>query len=208
MLDQDQNPAEALVDVTPAAPPLPAAPRSRRRLWLTLAALGVAAVTTAAVALADNIAAFGEYRYEQPGEFLGLPGVPVDQVVKASPQLRDVKVGGYQAADKSRSVVLTVRELPTLAPSGQIDSVISEATRNLPVADLHEIDPGPRGGVLKCGHTTAIRKAGKAQDVGFCAWVDGSMWAVYVEHIEDVTITAEKLADDVRAFRELAEVKA
>ncbi|MET8626184.1 hypothetical protein ABZW30_20920 [Kitasatospora sp. NPDC004669] len=210
MLDQDQTPADdVLVDMTPVAPipTLPPPPGSRRRLWLTLAACGVAAVIALAVAFAHDTADFGAYRYSPPKEFLGLPIVPAERIPKASPLPAGAKVSGYQTEDKSRSVVLTVRELPIISPSAVIDSVVTQATTRWHVEGLRTVEPGERGGVMKCGHITdMMKKAGKPQDVAFCVWVDGSMWAVYIEHGEDITLDTDVLANDARKFRHLAEV--
>ncbi|MEU9043954.1 MULTISPECIES: hypothetical protein [unclassified Kitasatospora] len=207
MLDQDQTPpGDVLVDVTPAAPTPPPPPRSRRRLWLTLAALGVAGVTTLAVVFADNIAAFGAYRYSPPKDFLGLPSVPAERLPKISPLLADAKVSGYQAADRTRTVLLAVRELPSIAPSAEIDHMTTLASTGQHVVGLRTVDPGDRDGVMRCGHGTDMKKAGKPQDLGFCTWVDGSMAAIYIEHYDDITLDSDTLADHARTFRHLAEV--
>jgi hypothetical protein len=51
-----------------------------------------------------------------------------------------------------------------------------------------------------------MKKAGKPQDIAFCVWADGSMWAVYMEHGDDITLDTDDLANDARKFRHLAEV--
>ncbi|MFJ9842354.1 hypothetical protein ACIRYZ_18080 [Kitasatospora sp. NPDC101155] len=210
MPDQDQpQDGDVLVDMTPVAPipTLPPPPGSRRRLWLTLAAFGFAAVIALALAFAHDTANLGTYRYSPPEDFLGLPRVPAGQLPKASPLPSGTKVGGYQTEDGSRSVALTVRELPIVSPSAVIDTVITEAATGRHVEGLRTVDPGERGGVMKCGHITdMMKKAGKPQDIAFCVWVDGSMWAVYMEHGDDITLDTDDLANDARKFRHLAEV--
>ncbi|MFH8382033.1 hypothetical protein ACH4E7_13945 [Kitasatospora sp. NPDC018058] len=209
MLDQDQTPADdVLVDMTPVAPVSPPPRRSRLRLWLTLAALAFVGVTALAVVFADNIADFGAYRYSPPKDFLGLPSVPAERLPKATPALGYAKLGGYQTEGRSRTVVVAVSELPAISPSARIDDVITQVTTGQHVVGLRTVDPGDRGGVMTCGHATNMMKAGKPQDMAFCVWVDGSMWAVYMEHRDDITLDMDTLANDARKFRHLAEVPA
>lgn len=212
VLDQDQTPADdVLVDMTPVAPipTLPPPPGSRRRLWLTLGACGFAAVIALALAFAHDTADLGTYHYSPPKEFLGLSNVPAERIPKAPTLPGGTKVSGYQTEDRSRSVALTVRELPIISPSAVIDTVITEATTGRHVVGLRTVDPGERGGLMKCGHITdMMKKAGKPQDLAFCVWVDGSMWAVYMEHGDDITLDTDDLANDARKFRHLAEVPA
>ncbi|MFJ9774104.1 hypothetical protein ACIRVF_23160 [Kitasatospora sp. NPDC101157] len=209
MPDQDQHQdVDVLVDMTPVAPipTVPPPPGSRQRLWLTLGALGFAAFIALALAFAHDTADLRAYRYSPPEEFLGLSRVPAAQLSKPSRAARDVKVTGYQTSDRSRSVLLTVRELPIVSPSGVIDTLITESSTGFHVESVRTVDPGERGGVMKCGHASGMTKAGKPQDMAFCVWVDGSMWAVYLEHGDDITLDTDDLANDARKFRHLAEV--
>ncbi|MEU4582760.1 hypothetical protein AB0F92_11810 [Kitasatospora aureofaciens] len=211
MPDQDQHQdVDVLVDMTPVAPVPTVAPSpgSRQRLWLTLGAFGFAAFIALALAFAHDTASLGAYRYNPPEEFLGLPRLPAGQIPKASTVARGVKITGYQTSDRSRTVAVTVRELPIVSPSATVDTVITESTTGLHVESVRTVDPGERGGVMKCGHTSGMKKAGKPQDMAFCVWADGSMWAVYGEHGDDVTLDTDDLANDARKFRHLAEVRA
>ncbi|GAB7180376.1 hypothetical protein ATKI12_0207 [Kitasatospora sp. Ki12] len=208
MPDQDQpQTGDVLVDMTPVVPTPPPPPGSRRRLWLTLTVSAVAAVTALATALAHDTTDVGAYRYSPPEDFLGLPSVPAERIPRAPTLPSDVKVSGYQTSDKSRTVSVAVRELPIVSPSAVFDRVVTEATSGAHVTGLSTADPGERGGVMKCGHMTATRATGKTQDLAFCVWVDGSMWGLYFEHKEDVTLDADTPADDARTFRHLAEVR-
>ncbi|MFD8701846.1 hypothetical protein ACFV1W_04355 [Kitasatospora sp. NPDC059648] len=173
-----------------------------------MAAVGFAAFIALALAFAHDTADLGAYRYSPPEEFLGLPRVPAGRLTKASTVVRGAKVTGYQTSDRSRTVFLTVRELPIVSPSAVLDTVVTEATTGFHVENVRTVDPGERGGVMKCGHASGMKKAGKPQDMAFCVWVDGSMWAVYMEHGDDVTLDTDDLANDARKFRHLAEVRA
>ncbi|MFF0412457.1 hypothetical protein ACFYUY_18730 [Kitasatospora sp. NPDC004745] len=204
MLDQDQNPAEALVDVTPAAPPLPAAPRSRRRLWLTVAAVLVLGAGGFGVAFADNFANLGAYAYSAPKEFDGMPLSP-----EYSRQKR-TRLGsgsgtsdtGYVSADQDRFASVTVDERHIFLPSSEIDAVVARLGKEgFAFTDLHDVDPGDRGGVMKCG-----RAGFEGGEVTACAWADGSMAASLAVGVHGDTVDPETLAGRVRAFRRLAEV--
>ncbi|MER7751815.1 hypothetical protein [Kitasatospora sp. NPDC097643] len=210
MLDQDQTPGgDVVVDMTPPGPPTPLpppSPRSLRRLWLSLIAVAVALVTTFFVVFADNLAAFGAYRYSPPQQFLGLPHVPPEKTPKLpAAATANLKFDAYQSEDRTRTVVLTVHQQPSFLPDTAIDGLVSEAVKGMrsEVVDLHEVDPGERGGVMKCGH---LQRTGFKETPSFCAWSDGSMWAVYFENINQVSVTTETLADHAREIRRTAEV--
>ncbi|MER7751814.1 hypothetical protein [Kitasatospora sp. NPDC097643] len=204
MLEQesvDGSPVDILVDVTPAPP----RPRSRRRLWLTVAAVAVAGATTFGVVFADNFAALGAYRYSAPKEFDGLPLAPEYSHPKRTARANadsGVTDTGYMSRDEQRMASVNVAEQHVFLPSSRIDDAVARLGREgFAFTDLHEVDPGERGGVMKCG-----RAGFDGGEVTVCVWVDGSMIASLAEGIHGATVDPDTLADRVRAFRLLAEV--
>ncbi|WP_157882249.1 hypothetical protein [Streptomyces rubellomurinus] len=195
MPELDQ-PEDVLVDVTPVAPP----PRSRRRLWLTVTAVAVLGAAAFGVAFADNFADLGAYRYDPPKTFDGLPLVPEASKAKQSRVGSESGVSAttYLAGDQQRMVFLTVSERHIFLPSSELDDLLSRQRSNgEEIADLHEVDPGDRGGVMKCGRADAEGHA-----IAVCDWADGSMWGMYSETAEDV----DAVAAHARDFRRQAEV--
>ncbi|MFF2659466.1 hypothetical protein ACFVUH_19140 [Kitasatospora sp. NPDC058032] len=205
MLEHDQQPVEAAVDV-PSADARPVRP-SRRRLWIGLAAAAVVGCTAFGVAFADNFAALGAYGYRPPEQFQGLP--------KASDGTRDKqswRIGGgsgvsatsYRSSDDARLVFVTVAEMHIFLPASQLDDAIAAQRRSgYTYTDLHDVDPGERGGVMKCG------LAGfEDGELSVCTWADGSMWAAFAEVLDGATVDPDVLAGRAREFRGLAEVPA
>ncbi|MFJ6136764.1 hypothetical protein [Kitasatospora sp. NPDC092286] len=196
------------MDETPAAP----GRRSRRRLWLTVTAVGVLAATAFGVVFADNFAALGAYRYSPPEEFDGLRLSPTASAGKRT--LRPGSGSGvssttYLSADGARVIWLAVSEQHTFLPSAQIDDVIvGHEDAGLELTDVHEVDPGERGGVMKCGRAGAVDGDGERQEMGLCTWVDGSMWAVYTEGVDGAVVNLDTVTGHAREFRRLAEVPA
>ncbi|MEU9078963.1 hypothetical protein [Kitasatospora sp. NPDC048538] len=193
--------ADLVVDVTPAAPQ----PRSRRTLWLTVAAVLVLGAGGFGVAFADNFANLGAYAYSAPKEFDGLALVPKASVTRRSLRAGSesgVSVTNYRSADEERVVIVTVYEKHIFTPSSELDDLLArQRASGATVTDLHDVDPGERGGVMKCGNTDD-----DGQQLGFCDWSDGSMWATYQEAVRDTTVAPDTAASHARAFRALAEV--
>ncbi|MEV6972582.1 hypothetical protein [Kitasatospora sp. NPDC093806] len=193
-------------DVTPAAE-APAAPRSRRRLWLGLAAAAVVGATAFGVAFADNFAALGAYRYSPPKEFQGLSLDPDASRGKQPFRLRGdsgVSATTYRSTDGRRLISVTATEMHIFLPASQLDEAIAVQQRNgFTFAGLHDVDPGERGGVMKCG-----RAAFEDGELALCTWADGSMWSSFAELLDGATVDPDTLADRARDFRRLAEVPA
>ncbi|MGA5819440.1 hypothetical protein ACPC54_16490 [Kitasatospora sp. NPDC094028] len=190
------QPADLLVDVTPAAPP----PRSRRKLWSTVAAVAVLGTAGFGVAFADNFANLGAYRYEPPKTFDGLPLAPKASRAKQSRvgSQSGVSATTYLDEERRRMVFLTVGERHIFVPSSELDDLVDRQRSNgEELADLHGVDPGDRGGVMRCG-----RADQEGQAVAVCDWADGSMWGMYSETTEDVDAAAAHARD----FRHQAEV--
>ncbi|MFE7190815.1 hypothetical protein [Kitasatospora sp. NPDC057541] len=210
MLEHDQPPADAPpvaeAPVEPSAEAHPVRP-SRRRLRIGLAAAAVLGCTAFGVAFADNFAALGAYDYRPPEQFQGLP--------KASDGTRDKqswRIGGgsgvsttsYRSPDDERLVFVTVAETHIFLPASQLDDAIAaQRASGYTYTDLHDVDPGERGGVMKCG------LAGfEDGELSVCTWADGSMWAGFAEVLDGATVDPDVLAGRAREFRRLAEVPA
>jgi hypothetical protein len=187
------------VDVTPGVP----RPRSRRRLWPAVTATAVLGAAGFGVAFADNFAGLGAYRYSPPQDFDGLRLDPKASRSKAGAAASDsgVSATGYLGDTEHRMVFLTVSEQHIFVPASALDDLLARQRSNgLALTDLHDVDPGDRGGVMKCGTTTS-----EGHPIAVCDWADGSMWGTFNETAETGT-TPEQAAIHARAFRSLAEV--
>lgn len=194
------QPADLLVDVTPAAP----RPRSRRRLWLSAAAVAVLGAAAFGVVFADNFANLGAYKYSPPTRFDGLQIAPKASKSKVARLNSDSGVSAttYLGGGEGRTIFLTVDEQHIFTPSSELDDLIARQRSNgVGFTDLHDVDPGERGGVMKCG-TVAYQ----GHPIAVCDWADGSMWGVYNEAAEDGDIAVDTAAGHARDFRRLAEV--
>ncbi|MFF2077654.1 hypothetical protein ACFVXG_23215 [Kitasatospora sp. NPDC058162] len=194
------QPTDLLVDVTPAAP----LPRSRRKFWLGAAVVGVLAVAAFGVVFADNFANLGAYKYSPPTHFDGLqiaPKASRSKVVRLNSD-SGVSATTYLGGEDGRTIFLTVSEQHIFTPSSELDDLVARQRSNgVTFTDLHDVDPGERGGVMKCGTTDY-----EGHPVAVCDWADGSMWGVYDEMAEDGAIDPGGLAARARDFRKLAEV--
>ncbi|MFE7561533.1 hypothetical protein [Kitasatospora sp. NPDC057500] len=201
MLEQDQpHTGEHPADAPPAR-------ASRRRLRIALAAAVVAGATVFGVAFADNFAALGAYRYQAPEQYEGLPQAADGTRAKQTARIGSdsgVSATTYRSADGRRIAFVTVAEMHIFLPGSQLDEAIAGQRANgFTFTDLHDVDPGERGGVMKCG-----RAAFEDGEVSVCTWADGSMWASLTEVVDGAAVDPDVLAGRARGFRRLAEVPA
>ncbi|MER7705543.1 hypothetical protein ABTX81_21955 [Kitasatospora sp. NPDC097605] len=207
MPEHDRPPAGEAAPAAEAPTAAPPARPSRRRLRLGLAAAAVAGATALGVAFADNVAALGAYRYQPPPQYEGLM-----QAADGTRAKRAWRTGGdsgvsattCRSTDDRRMVFVTVAEMHVFLPGSQLDEAIAAQRENgCTCTDLHDVDPGGRGGVMKCGRAL-VEEGG----LSVCTWADGSMWASLTEVLDGTTVDPDVLAERARAFRVLAEVPA
>ncbi|WP_031078284.1 hypothetical protein [Streptomyces sp. NRRL WC-3742] len=195
--DHPQPEADLLVDVTPAAP----RPRSRARLWRTVATAAALGAVWFGVDFADNFANLGAYRYEPPKTFDGLPLDPQASRAKRTVSVASdsgVSATTYLSADQERMVFVTVYEKHIFTPASELDDLTARQRSNVMApADLHKVDAGDREGVMKCGSTEY-----EGHRLAVCDWADGSMWGTYNESDTD----PDTAAAHARDFRRQAEV--
>ncbi|RGD61859.1 hypothetical protein DR950_32640 [Kitasatospora xanthocidica] len=192
---------ESVVDEAPAGP----LPRSRRRFWLGVTGVAVLGAAVFGVAFADNFAALGAYGYRAPESFDGMRLRPEVSLAKQSTSLgghSGVTSTGYQDPADSRGAVVMVYEKHIFLPSSELDDVVAaQDTEEVTLTGLRDVEPGERGGAMKCGLGNTLGKP-----VAVCAWADGSMWGVYVEWLPGRALSVDAVAARTREFRRTAEV--
>ncbi|MEV7596735.1 hypothetical protein AB0O91_05030 [Kitasatospora sp. NPDC089797] len=195
------QPEDVLVDVTPAAP----CPRPRRRLWPALGAVALLGAGTFGVVFADNFANLGAYRYSPPKSFTGLAYAPEASRAKQPGTLGSesgVSATAYLGDGDRSTVFVTVEERHIFTPSSELDDLLArQRADGIRLDGFRDVDPGERGGAMKCGTTVF-----QGQHLAVCDWADGSMWGTYTEAESGAVPDLGAAVDHARDFRRQAEV--
>jgi hypothetical protein len=170
--------------------------RPRRALWIAL--------PLAAVLLAAGTAVFLKYVLpviEEGGATISTPATVAGLAKTVKPTLQEIAnklqgdleatmkdvsgsvVAFYEdPADATKIVLLYGVTGPVTSPSRTLDATFDQLTGGGGIsAQLHPVDPGPLGGVAKCGPG----EAGTGQ-VTVCGWADHGSTAVVIFFNRDV----------------------
>ncbi|WP_030273977.1 hypothetical protein [Streptomyces sp. NRRL B-24484] len=192
------------------AVPVPQEPPRRLRRWLLAGAAAVVLVLAGAgYATADRFAAIGAYRFVTPAQFNGIPvdtDSPLMQRVRsdASSGTSDrTSFAATYGTPSSGYVMVIGYEHHDFVPSWSVDRAIARAAATQHVPEMHSVEPGPRGGAMKCGIQRSDDLVGPTG--ALCVWADGSMQAMFSEFGTGRSLDPARVEEDARAFRLLAE---
>lgn len=96
---------------------------------------------------------------------------------------------------KDLALIVAVSDI-SVSPAQTLEGVIKGVSGQLPLQDLADVDPGPLGGVAKCGSGTT-----SGIDLGVCVWADRGSSGQFYLYFSSAQDAAKELAS-VRAVVE------
>lgn len=188
----------------PALAPAPAAPR-RRRTTIMLAAVGAVLVLCGVGAwlVARPYAAEWPAKLSKPERLAGLelstePALEQSANEIAAAMRRDVKVHNVVAAyyhdpvAEQRLVGLVGSTAFIMSPKAELDEAF-RASGGMAITGVRDIDPGPMGGLARCGSAERPGEGGAPVPVSVCAWADHGSFVIGIFYHRPVEESAELL---------------
>lgn len=124
------------------------------------------------------------------GKLQELAAELVATIKRNVPEATDTVGAFYGNPAKKDMIMVAGASGPVSDPGGQLDRAMHEmATGGLAIRDVTKADPGPLGGVAKCGDATA-----DGVPLGVCAWSDRGSLVLVVLYYTDARQAAAGLA--------------
>ncbi|MFJ9697961.1 hypothetical protein [Kitasatospora sp. NPDC101183] len=200
--------------------PMPPQKKSRKGLWITLAAVGAVVVLgggAVAYFAYDVVSSAGTQKIVLPADFkdmkrnddspvtAAMEKAMTDSLGKGDGNWQPTGVAGlYQDAQSQPQLIVAGAYGKILNPKQQLDEAFNGvASKGSTISDRHSVDAGPKGGDMECG--TLVEADSK---IGICAWADTSSLVMVMKMDPEGNATPDinKLAADTRDLRATSEV--